>query len=510
MHVAIVGGGISGLYSGLILRREGHQVTVYESSDRIGGRIYTHRFQPNSKNEDIFFEAGAMRIPRSSLHSQVYDLVRYLNTHNAAEDKVELIPYILEHENNMTYVHNEKKDIDDTTWGAKLGIPKAYQGKSAKQLLGEVVRPWLELLREDFDSGFEEILKYDEFSFRAYLRAIVGWPHEVIEFVELMVSQTNQYELSFTEIIMQNLDFDTKDWVTIRNGMSRLAMSAANLVGRRHIYLNSPVKRIIELPDGKIRLFTGGPIERSGEFDKVILAIPPAALHNIQERPKWSFMKEQSIRGIHYEPLYKIGLHFRTRFWEQSSRPSFGGQSTTDLRFRWIVYPSNDIGKPGSGVLLLYSWMTDASRWNSLAREERIRLALFDLNKFFGNDENEVNVYEQYIEAFDVSWSCESAMGDAMFLPGQFSRFHDISKKAEGNIHFAGEHLSRHHTWIAGALDSALTTVGDVLGETDLRPLGREFISAAKERSLQKTDIPSRYFAYAIPHHLNVQYVKIA
>jgi monoamine oxidase len=200
-------------------------------------------------------------------------------------------------------------------------------------------------------------------------------------------------------------------------------------------------------------------------------------------------VKEQSIRGFHYEPLYKIGLHFRSRFWEHTSRPSFGGQSTTDLRFHWIVYPSNDLEHRGSGVLLLYCWMTDASSWNSMSKEERVQLALHDLDRFFRNDG--VDVYKQYIEAWDISWSCEGATGDAQFLPGQFSRFHEIANRLEGNIHFAGEHLSKHHTWISGALDSALTTTRNMLGNQDLAPIGRERTSVARVRPLRETDIPS-------------------
>lgn len=250
MHVGIVGGGISGLYSALVLRREGHHVTIFESNNRIGGRIYTHHFEPNNsrtggsgkdgsqrgtpEKATKYFEAGAMRIPRSSLHHQVYDLIRYLNSKSAPEDKVELIPYILEHPNNATFVQDRKTNVGDTTWGKEFCLPPLFHGKSARTLLLEVVRPWLELLRKDFDTGFREVLRYDELSFRMYLRAVVGWPHEVCEFVELMASQTNQYDLrcvdcpstqsvasdasvgSFTEIIMQNLDFDTKEWVTVR------------------------------------------------------------------------------------------------------------------------------------------------------------------------------------------------------------------------------------------------------------------------------------------------------
>ncbi|KAI1109312.1 hypothetical protein F5Y14DRAFT_458285 [Nemania sp. NC0429] len=526
MHVGIVGAGISGLYSALLLRREGHKVTVFEASDRVGGRIYTHRFTPQAKSENIYFEAGAMRIPRSSLHSQVFDLIRYLNTHASAADRIELIPYILDHENNLSFFQNRKGLLQDPKWAADAGLPEEYRNRSPQELLGSVVLPWLTLLRRDFDGGFQELLKYDEYSFRAYLRHVVRWPHEVVEFVELFCSQTNQYDLSFTEIIVQNLDFDTKDWATVRDGMSRVAQSAASLVGSKNIRLNSRVVRIAYLEDDRVEISAEGLHQTyTAQFDAVIVATPPSALHSIVDRPRWSFMKEQSIRGTHYEPLYKIGLHFRTRFWERSTvNPCFGGQSTTDLRFRWIVFPSNDLGSNGSGVLLLYSWMSDASKWARLSRPERIKICLHDLSKFYA-DEPDVDIYEQYIEAFDVLWSAESAGGDAMFLPGQFSRFFEVARKPEGRIHFAGEHLSRHHTWIAGAVDSALHATGEVLGHATqdeatkqseiavascITPLGREFLTLDAQRRAQRTDISSRrYKACVIPKHMNVQYVEV-
>ena len=152
-----------------------------------------------------------MRIPRSSLHSKVFDLIRYLNTHGPAESRIELIPYILDHENNKSFFRGQKGLLQDPRWSAKADLPAGFRNKTPQQLLGSVVIPWLTLLRQNFDDGFAKLLQYDEYSFRAYLRSIVGWPHEVIEFVELFCSQTNQYDLSFTEIIMQNLDFDTKD-----------------------------------------------------------------------------------------------------------------------------------------------------------------------------------------------------------------------------------------------------------------------------------------------------------
>ena len=125
---------------------------------------------------------------------------------------------------------------------------------------------------------------------------------------------------------MQNLDFDTKHWCTVYGGMSNMIEACANLIGRNKIHMNSPIRGISERADGKVELDISGSGGRTCAFDKVLLAIPTAAMHTIRQRPVWSFMKEQSLRGAWFEPLYKIGLHFRTRFWEQIPDPCFGGQ----------------------------------------------------------------------------------------------------------------------------------------------------------------------------------------
>ena len=233
MHVGIVGAGISGLYTALILHREGHQVTIYEATGRVGGRIYTHRFSKKEDFHDVYFEAGAMRIPRSSLHSKVFDMIRYLNTHGSLEDKIELIPYILEHENNQCFFQGQKGSLHDRCWAISAGLPEDYHGKTPRQLLGEVIQPWMTLLRQNFEDGFEKLLDYDELSFRNYLRLIAGWPHEVIEFVELFCSQTNQYHLGFVDIIVQNLDFDTERVSNICLMLCKVSLTPFDLVDNR-------------------------------------------------------------------------------------------------------------------------------------------------------------------------------------------------------------------------------------------------------------------------------------
>jgi monoamine oxidase len=255
----------------------------------------------------------------------------------------------------------------------------------------------------------------------------------------------------------------------VKGGLSRITSSAVNLLGSKCVSLNAPVTEIHHVADGRIELVIEGLAPQRRIFDKVILALPPAAIQGIQIRPQWSYLKERAVRTIHEGPLYKMGLHFRTRFWENMPDPCFGGQTQTDLRIRWIVYPSNDLGSSQSGCLIVYSGMTDALRWSWMAPWERVKLVLKDLDCFFSLQG--INVYEHFIEASDINWPSKISGGNTMYLPGQHSRFHEVMKQPEGNVYFAGEHISRHHTWVAGAIESAHHTVEQVL-DTTLMGLG--------------------------------------
>ena len=184
-------------------------MTVYEATSRLGGRIYTHHFRPLKKGDDSFFEAGAMRIPLSSLHSSVFDFIRFLNGRSDPDHRVELIPFVLQHPNNKLLIHGHSRKCGDTALAKELGLPRSFHGKSAADILLSVMQPWIDLLRSDPERGFQEILRYDDMSFRHYLRTVALLPHEVIDFVELIQSQTNQYDNSFMEVVMQTMHFNT-------------------------------------------------------------------------------------------------------------------------------------------------------------------------------------------------------------------------------------------------------------------------------------------------------------
>src|SRR4051794_37577250 len=59
-RVAIIGAGMSGLTAALYLIKTGHNVTLYEANNKVGGRVKTLRNRFTSR---LYAEAGAMRVP---------------------------------------------------------------------------------------------------------------------------------------------------------------------------------------------------------------------------------------------------------------------------------------------------------------------------------------------------------------------------------------------------------------------------------------------------------------
>lgn len=366
LNVGIVGGGISGLYTALYLQSKGHRVHVFEATERIGGRVYTHYFTPD-RNQ--YYEAGAMRVPDHKFQKIFFDLVDYVNDHVSAEKKITLIDYRLTAEGNLVYINGIRPQAAassttpaDVEWP---GIPEQYWNRTAHELLTEAVGELIARLEnaDNFEDEFWEIVReYDNSTFRAYCLVVKRWNNALVDFVETMMSQTNQFSLSVPELVMQTMDFNVRQWRTIRDGMSRLPEAMVDLVGLNNITFGARVTGITVFGerDDKASITTVG-YNGTAEavFDRVVLAIPPAALRMIVDRPRWRPEKEMAIRALHFEPLYKMGLRFKARFWEQVTPASLGGQSTTDLPIRWIVYPSNrdDIDDPNApGALLVYSW----------------------------------------------------------------------------------------------------------------------------------------------------------
>lgn len=229
------------------------------------------------------------------------------------------------------------------------------------------------------------------------------------------------------------------------------------LIGEEKITLGARVESLVEEGHQVKVGYTQHDKLHHEHFDAVILAIPACAVHMITEKPLWLVELRHGLRSIRYLPLYKIGLRFKTRFWENCPRPSKGGKSITDLPYRWVVYPSYGIGDKGKGVLLMYSWMINSDHQLPKTLEEKVTMALKYLQVLYPNE----NIADQYLggkpdsdeyvkDAFAIEWAANTSAGIATFHEAQFTHLYPTMLRQQRNIYFAGDHLSVNHSWIVG------------------------------------------------------------
>ena len=87
--VAIIGGGIGGLFSGILLKQLGIRFTIFEKDEkRVGGRVFTEYFEKKEGEQWQYAEVGAMRVP--SEHRMFFELINFLNKNGA---NIETIPF---------------------------------------------------------------------------------------------------------------------------------------------------------------------------------------------------------------------------------------------------------------------------------------------------------------------------------------------------------------------------------------------------------------------------------
>ncbi|VTT59051.1 unnamed protein product [Fusarium fujikuroi] len=190
-NIGIVGAGVAGLYSALLLQEKGYTVKIFEAADRVGGCVQTHHFMTD---ENQYYEAGAMRIPVIKLQDTIFSLIRYVNSHERLPQimAIRLIDYICYHEGNYSYFGSIISRL------LVIDVTLASAG-------------WI-----DVPEPIERIVKnYDQCTLRCYLIEHKNWPPSVVSFLEVTLFYPNAFSCSIIDACIKNLHFSSKDWKTI-------------------------------------------------------------------------------------------------------------------------------------------------------------------------------------------------------------------------------------------------------------------------------------------------------
>jgi hypothetical protein len=405
MDIAIVGGGISGLYMAWLLLYNGKakNVYVYEKSNRWGGRIQTVRMEDGS-----ILEAGGSRF--NQYHKHVIKLIKELGLW---ESNTILLP-----PDSKYYIKNSthKRNIDTTKISAWIvERAKHYSPRYLKSISLEMFCRQIQTTPEDTD---------DYISAFAYN-----------SFFETMNAYDGLHELQ------KNLKGNERFWI-LKNGMNdivtKLVERLSKVSGFKG-YLNHGVSCYDH--DEVALTFDNGTRKK---FDKVMFALTKPQLLAIKGLVEGDMNLKKTLDSLYDTPLHRIYAKFplddTTGYVWFHNLPKI----TTNNPLRYIIPISYK-----NGVVMIsytdgkYAWM-----WNDIKKSGLDMLQnqiMIHLRKLFPN-----------ILIPDPEWiySKHWNTGVHYWAP------HAIKYKNKRNNRHAifGEVISfNNQGWIEGSLDSTLS-----------------------------------------------------
>lgn len=508
-NVTILGAGIAGLSAAYELSKLGHKVSIIEATNRVGGRVRTHRFSSGQ-----YHELGAMRIPASHDYTRHYIELTGL--------KGALRPFVTGNKNpNCFYrLRNHTFRIRDAGRFMHLYDLSALE----RSIVTSAIPP--ALLGIHFENTLAHLSKIDRdsmFSSRCFTDTVAKLESQSLgEYLDRrvesddareLIGATTGLEVWWEKAVSQFLRDEIVDTSTgleeIAGGMERLPNELADLLGRETITFNAAVM-LIEIQDDGVALglittdpsrwdcpSTGREIKRvKSEF--VICSLPFPVLRRIDVRGI-SHRKQRAIRDLSYASSTKVLLHCKERFWEigPPNERIIGGASFTDDIIRSTYYPSDhasqtvaavterrsregfrsiysahsvqdvqieptaNINSPGPGVLVgSYNWGADARRLGGMTPAERGNVVIDAVERFHPAIRKFVDDKPASMYWDDFRW----AGGAFCFMqPGDLRSYYQDAIQPEGRLHFAGEHCSLDQGWQQGAIISGLRAVEEIV-----------------------------------------------
>jgi len=335
-----------------------------------------------------------MRIPKTHkriVGDEPWSLVNYLSGHEKVKrNKPKTIKWYFSNENSIYFYNNRKafqsNDFlndplafgDSQNGGKGRGIPDEYAGKPFWVWEDLAMKPFFDMLAKDPDQAFSILKKYDDHSMRSFFQTFDSndllqsmglppnnetlgrnYPAIVVDWIETLEVGTGYFDRAFTDTIIDSWQFASSDWVTIDGGISRLVDAIVEVVDAKRIRVDSKVVRISRVAaSAQLQITTAR--KQVFRYDHVISTATLGLLQQMDTRDLgFDLKKRMATRTLTYEASVKIGLKFRTRWWENAGKmggkPIRGGQTWTDLPFRKVVYPSHGVDcKDMSGITRLY------------------------------------------------------------------------------------------------------------------------------------------------------------
>jgi monoamine oxidase len=461
--VVVLGGGIAGLASAYELGKAGYDCTILEAGGVAGGRNLTVRRGTTQTDLDgntqraqfspgIYLNAGPARIAQWMV---TLDYCRELGV------PVE----IFTNQNADALIYNESA-------GMTPGNPVRYRTAKA-DVYGYVS----ELLAKATDQGAldarltaqdkERLLSFlqsfgqiggrtDEWAYRGGSRrgfatypgagndagTPLGAPPALADVFASNVGRYFSFEFGYDQAMLMFQPV---------GGMDRIPAALSRAIGAGRIRLGAEVTSVTDRPGGVEVVYRQGGRTRSITADFCIAALPPHLMARIPHNLGADVTA--ALNGFPAAASGKIGLEYRSRWWEKDLR-IYGGITETDLDVAHIWYPSHDFHAERGLIVGYYNTGNAARTYGALAPPERLERAVMQGAKIHGD-----KYRTELASSFSVAWHRTKYLEGAWTSPPWGSAGYDLLLKPAGRVYFAGDWLSHEVAWQHGAFTSARSAV---------------------------------------------------
>ncbi|HZY71527.1 MAG TPA: FAD-dependent oxidoreductase, partial [Edaphobacter sp.] len=368
LDCAIVGGGVSGLYSGWRLRQEhpDWNIAIFEMSDRTGGRLLS--WLPYGPEAGLRAELGGMRFFQEQ--ELVWNLIGHLG--------LQIVQFFASGENLLWYLRGSRMAEGDADAAAlRYALSQGERGMQAATLLEHIIytvlhsdhnrtvlndylKGQMPTTREDWDAikpyltykdeplwnvGFWNLLS-DLLSYEAYTYVTDSFGYYTLTGNWNAAEAMQSVSLDFTQ---------NPDYKTLAGGYSLLpaTLDRAFRDSGGKILLNTQMTRF-DIVDGKATLSLFDTSDRKSmgtvQADRLILALPRASLDFLDSSPAFDPKEnpelQQLLNAVVGYPAFKLFMLYDERWWEQNDGPVHG-RSVCDLPIRQTYYFRPDACEEG-------------------------------------------------------------------------------------------------------------------------------------------------------------------
>ncbi|VDI40136.1 Hypothetical predicted protein [Mytilus galloprovincialis] len=384
--VAIIGAGIAGTYSGWRLRHLNQKITIYEYSDRVGGRCYTLRFP---ETPDINVEMAAARfVPKK--HKLLYATLRELGLQTE-----KFIVGKGPSKDTTVYVRGEHlrhQDLGGDKTPYKL---HPNERKPVKQLQWEMYKNYTDVLTTNVPEDVKHYYIKDVDGIEMYKQSVMSMYNKFLTpeaqkyIAETSGFDTLEFDISAAVEVMTSPPSNEKEEVlTVSKGFQSIPTTFLERFlseNKRHnIKLNHHLKAIRKSKSGIYNLYFEPTITRNGRTriitnrpcirkcaKKVILAVNRLSLERLQWQGLYQpHIREYITKAVKDASAGKYYLSYNSPWWRNS--PFYADYVISDTPLKQTY----DFGTSKTNPLnsLLQPMYTDVgihiSYWKELVERE--------------------------------------------------------------------------------------------------------------------------------------------